>query len=177
VTDLDDLPFSDGDSGWPPSPVVEREPRKCKRHQWVTVSTHWEERRADGLMYEVYRPGESKTFCANCPAVRNEITSRRGKNSRNRGNAYERTVAAKLGGKRVGQYGDKVDVDVPGYLRIQVKNGTAYPERIDGWLRAIPFQSDRLRAVVIGDAPGPGLTRRGIIVFDLDEYAAYHGKG
>lgn len=102
--------------------------------------------------------------------------SRRGKTARARGNAFEREVAAKLGGRRVGQYGDKVDVDVPGCLRVQCKNGAAYSERLDAWLRAIPVEAGLLRAVVLGDAPGPGRKRRAIIVFDLDEYAAWHGR-
>jgi hypothetical protein len=102
--------------------------------------------------------------------------ARRGRTARARGNAFEREVAAKLGGRRVGQYGDKVDVDVPGYLRVQCKNGAAYSERLDAWLRAIPVEAGILRAVVLGDAPGPGRKRRAIIVFDLDEYAAWHGR-
>jgi hypothetical protein len=102
--------------------------------------------------------------------------SRRGRTARNRGNAFERDVARQLGGRRVGQYGDKVDVDVPGYLRAQCKVGSSYPERIDGWLRAIPVEAGLLRAVVLGDAPGSGGKRRTLIVMDLAEYAAWHGK-
>jgi len=102
--------------------------------------------------------------------------SRRGKTARNRGNAYEREVAAILGGRRVGQYGDKVDVDVPGWIRVQCKNGASYPERLDGWLRAIPVQADMLRALVIGDAPGPGRRRRSLIVLDLEEFASWYAS-
>ena len=72
-------------------------------------------------------------------------------------------------------YGDKVDVSVDGYLAIQCKNGNAYPERLDGWLRAIPVRAGILRALVIGDAPGPGRKRRSLIVLDLEEYASWHG--
>jgi hypothetical protein len=102
--------------------------------------------------------------------------ARRGKAARNRGNAYEREVARKLGGRRVGQFGDKVDVDVPGYLRVQCKNGVRYPKTLDGWLRAIPVEAGILRAVVLGDAPGSSGKRRSLIVFDLDEWAMWHGK-
>jgi hypothetical protein len=101
--------------------------------------------------------------------------SRRGRTARNRGNAFERDVARQLGGRRVGQYGDKVDVDVPGYLRAQCKVGASYPERIDAWLRAIPVEAGLLRAVVLGDAPGSSGKRRTLIVLDLAEYAAWHG--
>jgi hypothetical protein len=103
------------------------------------------------------------------------VKARRGRTARARGNAYEREVAAKLGGRRVGQYGDKVDVDVPGYLRVQCKNGVAYPRRLDAWLRAIPVEAGLLRAVVLGDAPGSSGKRRSLIVFDLDEWSMWHG--
>lgn len=101
--------------------------------------------------------------------------SRRGRTARNRGNAFERDVARQLGGRRVGQFGDKVDVAVPGYLRIQCKVGASYPERLDGWLRSIPVEAGLLRAVVLGDAPGSPGKRRTLIVMDLGEYAAWHG--
>jgi hypothetical protein len=103
------------------------------------------------------------------------VKARRGRTARARGNAYEREVAHKLGGRRVGQYGDKVDVDVPGYLRVQCKNGVRYPKTLDGWLRAIPVEAGLLRAVVLGDAPGSSGKRRSLIVFDLDEWAMWHG--
>ena len=146
--------------------AIEREPRKCRRHVWVHKG-------GPGVVPE----WDGTTRCLRCDKVRDEAAVRRGRTSRNRGNAYEREVAAKLGGRRVGQYGDKVDVEVPGWLRVQTKNGTAYPARIDGWLRAIPAQADLLRAVVIGDAPGPGGKRRSLIILDLDEFCAFYGKG
>lgn len=102
---------------------------------------------------------------------------KRGLNARRRGNSFEREVAAKLGGRRVGHFGGKVDVEVPGYLKVQTKNGGAYPALLDRWLRAVPVQAGELRAVVVGDAPGPGTKRRSLIVFDLSEFCAYHGKG
>jgi hypothetical protein len=106
----------------------------------------------------------------------NATRSRRGKTARNRGNSFEREVAAKLGGIRVGQYGGKTDVEVPGWLAIQCKVGTSYPERIDGWLRSISSKGDQLQAVVLGDSPGIGGRRRTIIVLDFDAFASYYGK-
>lgn len=163
--ELDDLDlFSEpDDSAEQRVVVVEREPRKCKRHQWSVVPIGW----ATEMQAELR--------CRRCGKVRDEARVRRGKTSRNRGNAFEREVAAKLGGRRVGQYGDQVDVDVPGYMRIQTKNGGTYPRLIDRWLRAIPVEAGLLRAVVLGDAPGPGTRRRSLIVMDLDEFAAWHG--
>jgi hypothetical protein len=165
MTDLADLPFNDPD--WPPAPVVEREPRKCRRHRWFIDFS------AVNLATE---EGLPVTRCRSCGKAKDEAGSRRGRTSRNRGNAYEREVAEKLGGRRVGQYGDSVDVDVPGWIRVQCKNGGAYPALLDRWLRAIPVQADLLRAVVVGDAPGPGTRRRSLIVLDLDEFASWYGR-
>lgn len=102
--------------------------------------------------------------------------SRRGKTARARGNAYELEVAHILGGRRVGQYGDKVDVVVPGWISVQCKNGASYPERLDGWLRAVPHDGRTLRAVALGDAPGPGRKRRSLIVLDLEEFASWYAS-
>jgi len=106
-----------------------------------------------------------------------EDRSTRGRRSRNRGNAYERDVARRLGVSRVGQYGTKADVgDRDEWIVAQTKMGKAYPERLDGWLRSIPFRADQLRALVIGDAPGAGTKRRELIVLDLAEFLDWYGK-
>jgi len=98
----------------------------------------------------------------------------RGRRSRNRGNAYERDVARRLGAQRVGQYGTKTDVEAD-WIAVQTKVGAAYPERLDGWLRAIPSRDGQLRALVVGDAPGPGHRRRELIVLDLSEFLLWYG--
>lgn len=100
--------------------------------------------------------------------------SRRGRTARARGNAYEREIAGKLNGKRIGWTGGPTDV-ATGIYDVQCKVGGSYPERIDGWLRKVPFRYDKLRAVVIGDSPGPGTKRRSLIVFDLEEFIDFHG--
>ena len=120
--------------------------------------------------------GQPYQQCARCSALADPERQRRGKTARNRGNSFEREVAAKLGGRRVGQYGDKVDVVVDGWLRVQCKNGAAYPERIDGWLRSIPVEAGILRAVVVGDAPGSSGKRRTLIVLDFDDFTDWYGK-
>ena len=101
--------------------------------------------------------------------------TRRGRTARNRGNAYERSVAERLGAKRVGQYGGKADVEAE-WIAVQCKVGASYPERLDGWLRAIPVRAGQLRAVVVGDSPGPGKKRRELIVIDLEDFIDWYGK-
>ena len=101
--------------------------------------------------------------------------SRRGRTARNRGNGWEREVARMVGGQRVGHHGGPDDVRAP-WLVLQCKVGGAYPERIDRWLRALPARSDQLRAVVIGDSPGPGVKRRSLIVMDLLDFCEWFGE-
>jgi len=103
-----------------------------------------------------------------------EEKTSRGRRARNRGNAYERDLANRLGGARVGQYGTKVDVEAD-WIAVQAKVGRSYPERLDGWLRAIPADG-RLRALVLGDSPGPGHKRRELIVLDLADFLDWYGK-
>ena len=98
--------------------------------------------------------------------------ARRGRTNRNRGNAYEREIAKRLGAVRVGQYGGAEDVSNE-WLVVQCKVGKSYPERLDGWLRRLPAKADQLRILVLGDAPGPGHKRRELVVMDLDDFIAW----
>jgi hypothetical protein len=99
----------------------------------------------------------------------------RGRKARARGNAYERSVAERLGARRVGQYGGKADVESE-WIAVQCKTGKSYPERLDGWLRSIPFRAGQLRAVVVSDSPGPGHRRRELIVLDLGDFIDWYGQ-
>lgn len=112
-----------------------------------------------------------------CGVFRDPVKSRRGKTSRRRGNDYERSVANRLGLKRVGQFGSSVDVGGSGeWAAVQVKNGGAFPERVWTWLQALPHDAMHVRAVVIGDAPGAGVKRREVIVLDFDDFVKWFGK-
>jgi hypothetical protein len=104
------------------------------------------------------------------------VKSRRGKNARNRGNAFERFVALKLGGRRVGHFGGKADATggEGDWLQVQCKVGGSFSERQWGWLQSVPVKGDQLRGLVIGDSPGAGGgRRRAVILLDLDDFAAW----
>ena len=105
----------------------------------------------------------------------NEAKSRRGRTARQRGNAFEREVAKRLNGQRVGQFGGKTDVAAD-WIAVQCKVGGSYSERYDGWLRSIQVKGDQLAALVVGDSPGAGKRRRTMIVLDLDDFIAWFGK-
>ena len=106
----------------------------------------------------------------------NAEKSKRGKRARNKGNAFEREVAAALGGVRVGQYGGKTDVQSDWIVaQCKVGNGS-YSERYDGWLRSVKGNANQIAALVVGDAPGPGTRRRTMIVFDFEDFIELMGK-
>jgi hypothetical protein len=106
----------------------------------------------------------------------NAEKSKRGKRARNKGNAFEREVAEKLGGVRVGQYGGKTDVQSDWIVaQCKVGNGS-YSERYDGWLRSVKGNANQIAALVVGDAPGAGTRRRTMIVMDLEDFVEMMGK-
>ena len=100
------------------------------------------------------------------------MDARKGRLNRKRGISFEREIAALIGGKRTGMYGGKDDVTGEDMV-IQCKVGTAFPERIYGWITSIPIVAGRSRAVVIGDSPGAGVKRRIIIAMELSDFLAY----
>ncbi len=105
----------------------------------------------------------------------NAARSSRGKRARQRGNSFEREVAARLNGKRTGMFGGKNDVEA-GYFVIQCKVGLSYPERLDKWLRELNPKADQLAVLVVGDSPGAGTRRRALAVIDFDDFVQWYGK-
>jgi hypothetical protein len=81
-----------------------------------------------------------------------------------------------LGVTRVGHFGGKADGGKSNeWIAVQVKSGQSYPERLDKWLSEVPRRADQLRALVVTDAPGPGVRRRAMVIIHLDEFAAWYG--
>jgi hypothetical protein len=99
--------------------------------------------------------------------------SRKGKNSRQRGNAFEREIAKRLYATRTGQFGGKQDVGNE-WLSVQCKVGGSFSERQWDWLQSVPVKSDQLRMLVIGDSPGVGGgRRRAVAILDLDDFCSW----
>ncbi len=116
--------------------------------------------------------------CRRCYKPKDLATSRRNKNNGKRGRSDELRVARILGGNKLGQLGLPWDVELPGYLRVQCKQLDRWPSlgKVIEWLDAIPAGNE-LRAVSLADTPGigGGRTRR-LIVMELAEFAAWHGR-
>lgn len=138
---------------------LKRSPRRCRRHDWQPDLS--------GL----------RVFwaCARCGKLRNAAATRRGRRNRARGNEYERDVAHRLGLRRVGQYGGPDDVRGEMWA-VQVKSGGAFPERLWGWLAAVPADASQVALVVVGDAPGSGRDRRELVILRLRDWLDLHGS-
>lgn len=95
--------------------------------------------------------------------------ARRGRLNRSRGNAFEREVARKFGGRRVGQYGGPEDV-AAGQFNIQAKCGQMFSEKYWRWLAAIPRKADQVPLLVVGDAPGSGAKRRVVVIIEESDF-------
>lgn len=107
--------------------------------------------------------------------IEQQNKAKRGKRARNKGNSFERDVAEKIGGIRVGQYGGKTDVQAD-WIAIQCKVGNgSYSERYDGWLRSVKGNATQIVALVVGDAPGAGTRRRTMIVLDFEDFCDLMG--
>ena len=95
--------------------------------------------------------------------------SRRGRLNRSRGNSFEREVAHKCGGKRVGQYGGPEDVTA-GQFNIQAKCGQMFSEKYWRWLQAVPRKADQIPLLVVSDAPGSGAKRRVVVIIEESDF-------
>ena len=114
--------------------------------------------------------------CA-CSAVKDEAATRKGRNNRKRGNAFEVTVARKL--KRVlatyrkGQYGGKTDVG-SSLVVVQCKKvASLFPKRINALLREVEAEAtaDQFPMVALSNVPGAGGTTQELVVMDLNDLA------
>jgi hypothetical protein len=93
------------------------------------------------------------------------------------GSAAELEVAYRLGGERAYGYGP-IDVRTPAF-NIQVK-ATSIPLSLNAaraCFELIPYRDDRLRGFVQVSRPGRGRPTRRTIVFDLDEFSEWYGRG
>ena len=150
----DDLPFSYPDVT-PANPAAV--PRKC---------SHPRDKR---------RIFEGGVACGSCGREIDVDRINLGRRSRNRGNSIERQMAARLGLRRVGQYGGPDDL-AGELFAAQVKSGLSFPERLWRWLKAVPVKAGQTPLLVVTDAPGPGNRRRALVILDLDSWADLHGS-
>ena len=165
MSDLDKIPW---DATTAPSGTG-AEGRRCRRHVW------WMPPIVGPLAAE-WHFGADGWVCRRCRKPKDATRSRRARNNGKRGRTAELEVARMVGGRKVGPLGLPWDVELAGYARLQVKKLKSWPSlnEIIGWLDAIP-SAPELRGVVVVEAAGQGKHGRSVIVFDVAEWARWHG--
>jgi hypothetical protein len=159
VTDLDEL-LADLPIAGPSLTGATCKPATCRRHRWVAS---W----ANGAQ-GVY-------VCERCGRTQDVARSRRGKSARSRGNAYERELAKKLGGKRTGMFGGPDDVTTS-LFTCQVKVRKAFPSWMTDEIDKLTRTATTTPILVVANSPGPGYKRRAIVVVDLADWVDLHGE-
>lgn len=141
--------------GEPDPTAIEKNPGKCRHPKYLRVLT------MDG------------TKCGSCDHVFDPARQRTGRNNRKRGNKAELTSARLLGGRKMGPLGLPWDVELEGYMRLQIKKLVIWPslEKVTSWMDAIPIGRE-MRAVALIE---PGRGGRQLLVLDLAEFARWHG--
>lgn len=141
----------------------DREPRKCYRHPWAESTVIVNGRREAGPV-----------ICMRCGKPRDEVAAKRNKRNRQRGGAFERTVAKKLGGRKTGPLGGRDDVMVGELFAIQTKRAQRF-----ALTEARTYLADLRRTypmrtpLVVHALPGE---RGGVVILDLESWVELHGK-
>jgi hypothetical protein len=132
TTDLDTALAST--SPEPTTSVTTATVRKCRRHRWTWVV--WSEHPA--FVGEGY-------YCEGCRHPKNEARSRRGKSARRFGQDQERRIERVYGPRKVGEYGDAIDL-LGSTFKWQSKATHAAPPL---WLVSVEGPSARKPSVTV----------------------------
>ena len=116
---------------------------------------------------EVY--SEDGYVCLKCSRFVPKSKSLMGKRSNKAGRRQSWEIAKDMGGTNHEVEGVKYDV-LNDLYAVQSKRGTAFPERLWKWLQDIPRVGGRIPVLVIRDAPGPGIKRRGIVIQSYEDF-------
>lgn len=158
MTDLSDLDLMDATT----PPTVNVSTKRCYRHDWANRQVRIE----DGVGY-------FELVCDRCGKVRDEAVVRRNRNNRQRGGAFERTVAKKLGGRKTGPLGGRDDVMVGEFAAIQTKRAARF-----SLTEARTYLADLRRTyptrvpLVVHALPGE---RGGVVILAFEDWEALHG--
>jgi len=150
------------------TPVPAAVAPNCRRHEWYSHPTP-----CYGMEGEVYHE-PNVVHCRSCFKARDEVRRRRNRGNKQRGAAFERTVAKALGGRRTGPLGGRDDV-VGENFAAQTKKTINFSGRqarayLDDLARIYPTRT----ALVIHAEPGKD--REAIVVLRLSDWQARQGE-
>ena len=107
--------------------------------------------------------------CEKCGKFVSAEKSLKGKRANKAGRRQSWEIAKDMGGTNHEVEGVKYDV-LNDLYAVQSKRGPAVPERLWKWLQDLPRVGGRHPVLVIRDAPGPGIKRRGIVIQSYEDF-------
>lgn len=175
MTDLDDLPFSQGEPA-PANPAAPG-PRKCWRHRWRAIEAMTPTQFMEAQEAKQGGLSSGDEFCLSCWKERDFVASSRGRRNKNRGNRIQRQRIEGLGGRNLA--GNNPNLDGLGLMfAYESKSGGAFSERVWRWLVGIPKRGNESGVLIVTEAPGRGGGKaRSYVVVEYDEWRALHGEG
>ena len=165
---LDDIPWGDE----PEERVKLAAPRKCRRHEWIQVLT------------ATWRAGppeisdsSTEILCKRCGRVRDDSSSRRGRNNRKRGNSHELAIARRYGGDKVGPLGLPEDIRGARWIsQVKTHQGTP-PARWTAIFSAMDAsKGQRVPRLILRYLRGPGQKPLDFIVVRGDDWLEEFGR-
>jgi len=185
--DLDTLPFDQPEAD--ASPAVSTATPRRHRHVWRPGPHQWVGS-PENPIFKVcsvcgwgwkaeadndFRCPLSAVRCWSCGALRDPVTSRRGRTSLRAGKDAERAIAKAYGGTRTGQFGGPDDVVVGDLFIVQSKAGGWFSERVWAELVKLPRAGGRIPTLIVSDRPGTGHRTRRYVVRSLEDDVSLHG--
>ncbi len=164
---MDDLPFDVAEQ--PVARTVVGSPKRCRRHVWSYLTS------STSIAGVTDGDLEGLTRCSRCGRPKDEVLSRRGKQSRNYGNRAELDVARRYGGEKIGHAGGPVDVRGKEW-NVQVKTHRRNPPT--EWTVAfakMAASTDRLPRLLLRFVR-PGNAPEDYFVVPAKAWLDWHGK-
>ena len=139
---------------------------KCRQHKWRygTTLDPWENRLVTVGM------------CFRCGATKDEVRSKRGKQSRNYGNRAELTAARKYGGVKVGQAGGPTDIRGKDFNTQMKTHRRAVPAEWRKVFGALEASGERCPRLLLRFVQGPGVAPADYFVFPADAFLDWFGR-
>lgn len=168
----DDLPFEPDDTAEHRVLVIEREPRKCRRHDWWKATTHVVS--YTGL--ERLTDLTSEIVCRRCGKPKDEAAARRGRSSRRLGGDGERRSEKRYGWRKVGEFGG-ID-DLVGKLAIVQQKTTRSkpPVRWKSIFAALEGRAAGRIPLLLLSYVAQGKDTEDFIVIRGQDWLALHGR-
>jgi len=169
MTDFDSLPMHHPrESAATRNGAVGRKP--CARHRWTHLVI------AEGVSLNgTWGPVDD--YRCPCGAVRDPVTSRRGRNSHKRGNAKERAWCLRLGLDHIGQFKGTADgMNAMFVGQCKTRQTGSFP----GWMaeeldRLANLRTGKTPILGVVEAPGAGHRERRLVVVDEADWIDLHG--